>query len=46
MQRVVILGRGGAGGSAFARELEKTTGLPVIEAGQILLATRFDPHPA
>ena len=31
MQRVVILGRGGAGKSTFARKLGEMTGLPVIE---------------
>lgn len=31
MQRVVILGRGGAGKSAFARKLGEVTGLPVVE---------------
>ena len=31
MQRVVILGRGGAGKSTFARKLGEITGLPVIE---------------
>jgi adenylate kinase family enzyme len=31
MQRVVILGRGGAGKSTFARRLGETTGLPVVE---------------
>ena len=34
MQRVVVLGRGGAGKSTFARELGNTTGLPVIELDQ------------
>jgi adenylate kinase family enzyme len=34
MQRVVILGRGGAGKSTFARSLGETTGLPVIELDQ------------
>jgi uridine kinase len=31
MQRVVILGRGGAGKSTLARHLGATTGLPVVE---------------
>jgi adenylate kinase family enzyme len=31
MQRVVILGRGGAGKSTFARKLGKATGLSVVE---------------
>jgi adenylate kinase family enzyme len=31
MKRVVILGRGGAGKSALARQLGELTGLPVIE---------------
>jgi hypothetical protein len=31
MQRVVILGRGAAGKSTFARKLGETTGLPVVE---------------
>jgi adenylate kinase family enzyme len=31
MKRVVILGRGGAGKSTFARRLGERTGLPVIE---------------
>ena len=31
MQRVVILGRGGAGKSTFARRLGETAGLPVVE---------------
>jgi len=34
MQRVVILGRGGAGKSTFARKLGHATGLPVIELDQ------------
>jgi hypothetical protein len=34
MQRVVVLGRGGAGKSTFARELGNATGLPVIELDQ------------
>jgi adenylate kinase family enzyme len=33
MQRVVILGRGGAGKSTVARRLGKVFGLPVIEPG-------------
>jgi adenylate kinase family enzyme len=31
MRRVVILGRGGAGKSALARQLSEMTGLPVVE---------------
>jgi adenylate kinase family enzyme len=31
MKRIVILGRGGAGKSTFARKLGETTGLPVVE---------------
>ena len=31
MQRIVILGRGGAGKSTFARQLGEMTGLPVVE---------------
>jgi hypothetical protein len=31
MQRVVILGSGGAGKSTFAEKLGRTTGLPVVE---------------
>jgi uridine kinase len=31
MRRVVILGRGGAGKSVFARQLGEVTGLPVVE---------------
>jgi len=31
MQRVVILGRGGAGKSTFAKKLGGTTGLPIVE---------------
>src|SRR5262249_5815398 len=34
MQRVVILGREGAGKSSFARKLGHATGLPVIELDQ------------
>jgi adenylate kinase family enzyme len=34
MQRVVILGRGAAGKSTFARRLGNATGLPVIELDQ------------
>ena len=34
MQRVVILGRGGAGKSTVARQLGEATGLPVIELDQ------------
>jgi hypothetical protein len=34
MQRVVILGRGGAGKSTLARKLGNATGLPVIELDQ------------
>lgn len=35
MRRVVVLGRGGAGKSRFARELGERTGLPVIELDQV-----------
>ena len=35
MQRVVVLGRGGAGKSTAARQLGERTGLPVIELDQI-----------
>lgn len=35
MQRVVILGRGGAGKSTLARRLGEITGLPVIELDKI-----------
>lgn len=31
VERVVVLGRGGAGKSTFARQLTRLTGLPVIE---------------
>jgi hypothetical protein len=31
MKRVVVLGRGGAGKSSFARRLGSTTGIPVVE---------------
>lgn len=34
MERVVVLGRGGAGKSTFARRLSEITGLPVIELDQ------------
>ena len=35
MRRVVVLGRGGAGKSRFARELGERTGLPVIELDRL-----------
>jgi adenylate kinase family enzyme len=35
VRRVVILGRGGAGKSTFARRLGERTGLPVIELDQL-----------
>lgn len=35
MRRVVVLGRGGAGKSTFARQLGERTGLPVIELDQL-----------
>lgn len=31
MKRVIVLGRGGAGKSSFARRLGNTTGIPVVE---------------
>ncbi|AYF74555.1 adenylate kinase [Nocardia yunnanensis] len=31
MQKIVVLGRGGAGKSTFARELGAATGIPVVE---------------
>jgi adenylate kinase family enzyme len=35
MQRVVILGRGGAGKSRLTRQLGEITGLPVVELDKI-----------
>jgi len=45
MQRVVILGRGGAGKSTLARRLEEITGLPVIELDKIFWRPGLLPTP-
>ena len=45
MQRVVILGRGGAGKSAFARDLGARTSLPVIELDKEYWNSRLEPLP-
>ena len=45
MQRVVILGRGGAGKSTFARKLGEATGLPVIELDKYFWQPGLVPTP-
>ncbi len=45
MQRVVILGRGGAGKSTFARRLGGMTGLPVIELDKHFWQAGLAPTP-
>jgi len=43
VNRVVVLGRGGAGKSAASRELGRRTGLPVIELDSIYWDERLTP---
>jgi len=45
VERVVILGRGGAGKSALARELGSTLGVPVIELDKEFWNDRLEPPP-
>lgn len=45
MQRVVVLGRGGAGKSTAAAELVHVTGLPVIELDKHFWGTDLSPLP-
>ena len=45
MKRVVILGRGGAGKSTFARKLGERTGLPVIELDKYFWQPALVPTP-
>jgi adenylate kinase family enzyme len=46
LERVVILGRGGAGKSVLARELGAATGLPVVELDQEFWTPDLRPLPA
>jgi adenylate kinase family enzyme len=46
MRRVVILGRGGAGKSVFARKLSELTGLPAIELDSLFWRPGPSPAPA
>ena len=43
MQRVVVLGRGGAGKSTFARELGRITGLPAVELDEVFWSATLEP---
>lgn len=45
MQRVVVLGRGGAGKSAMARRLAASTGLPLIELDKVFWTPDLRPTP-
>ncbi len=45
MQRVVVLGRGGAGKSVLARRIGDLTGLPVTELDQIFWSGELRPTP-
>jgi adenylate kinase family enzyme len=45
MQRVVILGRGGAGKSTLARRLGEITGLPVVELDKVFWRPGLLPTP-
>lgn len=45
MRRVVVLGRGGAGKSVFARRLGELTGLPVTELDQLFWSDELRPSP-
>ena len=45
VERVVILGRGGAGKSTLARALGKATGLPVVELDKHFWGPRLEPTP-
>ncbi|MGV9408787.1 adenylate kinase [Nocardia sp. NPDC003693] len=46
MQRVVVLGRGGAGKSRFAARLGAVTGVPVIELDKLFWPPDLTPLPA
>lgn len=43
MQRVVLLGRGGAGKSTFARRLSEITGIPAIELDKHFWSDELEP---
>jgi adenylate kinase family enzyme len=45
MNRVVILGRGGAGKSSLARRLGSLTGLPVVELDKLFWRSNLKPMP-
>lgn len=46
MKRVVVLGRGGAGKSAFALQLGTAAGLPVIELDKYFWPPELTPIPS
>lgn len=46
MERVVVLGRGGAGKSTFARRLSRITGLPAVELDKHFWSADLAPLPA
>lgn len=46
MQRVVVLGRGGAGKSVLARRLAQVTGLPLVELDAVFWDADLRPTPA
>ncbi|MEM8746063.1 MAG: adenylate kinase [Actinomycetota bacterium] len=45
MQRIVVLGRGGAGKSTLAERLERTTALPRTELDAVFWSAELEPTP-